>query len=315
MPNVLSAPRQWAKKVVLIKSEATLGTDPTPTGAANWIEARNVQLTPLEADRGERNLVLPALGNSGSILAGTWCRLDFEVALVGPGTAGTAPKVAPLWLASGFSETLSAGVSVAYNLVSLAFGSLTAYIYIDGVLHKMSGCRANLSVALAESAAPMLKVSLQSVYVAPTTQALPAIDRTGWQIEEAVNATNTLPLTLNGVALAMTALDLDVGNELQRFNLPGPQTGIEISNRKPTGTLTVLAPPLASFDPFALATAGTIVTLTTTHGSAAGKKIKIDAKTQVTGVAYTEVRGLTAYQLTLMPMQVAGNDELAFTYL
>ena len=55
MPNVLATPRFWEKKAILAKAETTVGTDAVPTGAANWMEARNVSLTPYDAETAERN--------------------------------------------------------------------------------------------------------------------------------------------------------------------------------------------------------------------------------------------------------------------
>ncbi|WP_153117369.1 hypothetical protein [Rhodocyclus tenuis] len=315
MANVLASPRSWAKKAIILKAETVVGTDAAPTGVANWIEARNISLTPLDAERADRNIQLPYLGNSGSILVGTWCKAVFEVALVGPGAAGSAPKISPVLLGAGFAETITAGTSAVYNLISSGFGAFTAYINVDGVRHKMVGARANVAISIAAKGIPLLKVSCDSAYLAPDTLAMPVIDRSGWPVEEAVNATATLPVTINGVPLAFSSLDLDIGNQLTRFNLPGPQAGVEIVDRKPSGSVTVLAPSQATFDPFALSVAGTNVTLTTTHGSVAGKKAKVDAKVQISGVDYENIDNVVAYKLALTLAPVAGNDEFVLTYL
>lgn len=315
MPNLIPNPRKWKSKTILLKSEATYGDDSAPTGAANWIEARNVTLTPMDVEKVDRNIDLPYMGNSGSVIVATWVKLTFDVAMAASGVAGTAPKWGPLNLACGTAETVTVGTSVAYNLVSSAFGSVTGYINIDGTLHKMTGGRGEVKGRIAAKSTPMMSYSFDFLYIAPVAAGLPAVTRTGWALEEAVNSANTLPATLNGVNLAFSSLDWSFGNKITRIDLPGPQREISIDDRTPQAAMTALAPGLATFDPFALAQAGTVVDLTTTHGSAAGKKIKNDLKVKVIGVEYDRIDEKLAYKLTLEPTPVAGNDEIAITCL
>ena len=315
MANLLATPRFWKKKAILIKSETIVGTDATPTGLANWIEARNVSLTPFDVETADRNIEMPYMGNGGKLIVGKYAKLSFECALVGPGAAGTAPKVSPLLLACGMAETLTATTSAAYNLVSEAIGAVTGYINIDGTLHKLVGMRGNLSMTLAAKAIPLLKFDGESVFIAPATQAMPTVDKTGWPVESPVTAADTQAFTLDSVPLVFSQIEVGLGNQLKRFNLPGPQVEVAITDRNPSMSATVLAPALSVFDPFALAEAGTAVTCSTTHGATVGKKAKIDAKVRVIGADYDNVDGLLAYKLTLEPTPGDGNDEIALTYL
>ena len=61
----------WRQKVLLVKTEATYGTDPTPTGAANAIQAIDMKLMPMEGRDQSRELDLPNMGAQSTIpLAG-----------------------------------------------------------------------------------------------------------------------------------------------------------------------------------------------------------------------------------------------------
>ena len=315
MPNLIASPRFFDKKAVVLKEEVTYGTDPVPTGAANWFEARNVSLTSYDVETAERNIIENWLGHSGKIVASKWSKLSFEIALAGAGAAGTAPKWGPMLLGCGFAETVSAGVDVDYNLVSTAFDSLTAYLVIDGVLYKFVGCRGSVKGKITAKGIPTLAVELTSLYTAPVAGDITGIVKTGWTIEEAVNSVNTGKVTLNAVDLAFSTFEWDLANQIVRLDLPGPQREVMLRDRAPTASLTVLAPLLAAFNPYALADAGTTVDLTNTHGTAAGKKVKTDAKVRVVGVSETEIEGMAAYQLSLDMMPVAGNDELILTVL
>lgn len=314
MANLVT-PRFWKKKAVLLKSEVTYGTDSTPTGAANWIEARNVNLSPMDPETVERNIDLPYLGSTGKVLVAKWAKLSFEVVMAGSGTAGTAPKWAVAMLGAGFAETVSAGVSAAYNLISTSFGSLTAWINIDGVYHKLVGARGNVKGRLTAKGIPTLMFEIECLYVAPVDAAVPAVTRTGWGYDEGVNSVNTTALTINGVATAFSSLEWDVGNQLSRIDLPGPQKEVSIVDRKPTCSATILAPLLAVFNPFALADAGSIIAISATHGSVAGKKVKNDLNVTISNVEYDQIENMVAYRLTLDPQPVSGNDEITVTSL
>ncbi|WP_050408729.1 phage tail tube protein [Massilia sp. NR 4-1] len=313
MPNIVAAPRFWRNKAVLIKLETAYGQDAVPAGAINWIEARNVSLTPMDADKVERNIDLPYMGSSGNIIVSAWSKLSFDVALAPSGTVATAPKWGPLMLACGMAQTITASVSVAYNLVSQNFSSLTGYIVMDGTLHKLVGMRGEMKGKMSAKGTPMLSLSFDSVYTAPVAGPMPAINRTGWTIEEGVNSTNTGPAKINGVSLAFSQLDWALGNKISRIDLPGPQVEVAITNRAVSGSITVLAPDLAAFDPFALSRAGTTVTLNATHGLSAGMKTAVDMKTRIVGVEYDKIDEMLAYKLTLDAPPVAGNDEFAMT--
>lgn len=316
MANVLATPRFWKTKAVLLKSEVTYNTDPTPTGAANWFEARNVALTSFDAEAVDRNIEQAYFGSSGRVITSVWGKLSFDVALAASGTAGTAPKWGPGMLACGCAETIVAATSAAYNLVSSAFGSATLYLNIDGVLYKFVGSRGEVKGKIDAKGIPVLSFEFTSVYTAPATGAMFApITKTGWASELGVNNVNTGKVSINAVDLAFSSLEFSTGNQIAKIDLPGPQVEVAITNRKPTAAITVLAPSLATFDPYALARAGTNVALTNTHGTVAGAKVKTDMKVVITNVGEDRIDEMLAYKLTLEPTPVSGNDELAVTCL
>ena len=109
------------KRLLLAKTEATYGTDPVPTGAANAILVRNLEIVPLQSDIVQRELIRPYLGNYEQLLAQTRVQVTFEVELAGSGTAGTAPAYGPVLKACGLSETLVTSTSATYAPVSTTF--------------------------------------------------------------------------------------------------------------------------------------------------------------------------------------------------
>jgi hypothetical protein len=314
-PNLVTTPRAFKKKVVLAKLETVYAQDATPTGAANWIEARNISLTPMDVEKAERNIDLPSFGSSGSIIVAAWTKLAYDIAAAPSGSPGVAPKWGVLLQACGFSETVVATTSVTYNLVSSNIGSLSGYINMDGTLHKMPGSRGDVKLKMPAKGIPLFSFSFDSLYVQPVIGLAPTITRTGWAIEEGVNSTNTGPATINGVAMAFSSLEWALGNKIARVDLPGPQVEVQITDRSLTGSITVVAPPLSDFDPFQLARAGATVPMSSTHGTAAGKKYKTDAQVRITGAEYDQVDGMMAYKISFEGPPVLGNDEIALTML
>ena len=124
------------KRTILAKIESVYGTDPTPTGAANAILIKNINITPMETNLVDRDNIKAYLGNNPQVLAAVYVKVDFEVELAGSGTAGSAPAWGPLMRACGFSETTlstahtgtaQAGATNTITLANTASASDNAY--------------------------------------------------------------------------------------------------------------------------------------------------------------------------------------------
>lgn len=128
------------KRTVLAKIETTYGVDPTPTGSANAMLVKNLNINPIQAELVSRDLIRPYLGNSEQLLATTYVQMDFEVEMVGAGVVGKIPAYDPLLRACGFART-----NVETNLTSLAVSSdvatatLAAHGYLVGDIVTITG--------------------------------------------------------------------------------------------------------------------------------------------------------------------------------
>ena len=134
------------KRLIVIETESTYGTDPTPTGA-DAVLVRDLSITPQSSDVVSRDLIRPYLGASQQLLANTRVECTFSVELAGSGTAGTAPQYGKALKACGLAETIVANTSVTYDPVSTGFESVTIHYNIDGVRHKMTGCRGSVAIS------------------------------------------------------------------------------------------------------------------------------------------------------------------------
>lgn len=299
------------KKIVLAKIETTYGTDPTPTGAANAILVRNLSLTPQDADFVDRNLIRPYLGRSQQIPAGIRAMLEFEIELAGAGTAGTAPGWGVLMRACGHSETVSAGVSVTYAPVSSGFESATLYFNVDGVLHKLTGCRGTMSLQMNVKQIPVIKFTLTGIYNAVTDTAAPTPTYTAFQTPLPVTNVNTTPFTLHSYSAVMSELTMDLSAQIVHRTLVGGSEQVLFTDRQPQGQITIEATTVAAKDWWAAAKNSTLGGLSVTHGTAAGNKVTLSSSNvQLTKPTYTDMDGVQMLQfgINYIPSS-SGNDE------
>ena len=302
------------RAIILAKIELVYGTDPTPTGAADAILVRNLNPTPLDAQFVDRALVRPYLGSSTRLPTAKSIALEFEVEVAGSGAAGTPPKYGPLLRACGFAETISAGVSVAYAPVSSAFESVTIYFNQDGVLHKATGCRGNVSVELNALQIPVYKFRFVGIFATPTDTALPTPDFTGFQVPLPVNKVNTPTFTMHGFAGVLAQLQLDMANQIVFRSLVGFE-GVLLTDRQPAGRVSMEATTVAAKDWWTSIANATTGALSLIHGVTPGNKVTIAAPNlQITDPTYADSDGIVMLNGNIAAIPgTSGNDEVSIT--
>lgn len=303
------------RRTILAKIESSYGVDSTPTGAANAILVRNLNVTPLNAEIASRDLVRPYMGNSEQLIASKHVQLDFEVELAGSGTAGTAPAYAPLLKACGFAEADGAS-DVVYTPKSTGFDSVTVYFNVDGVLHKITGARGNLEITVNARAIPFMKFTFTGIYNAPSDAAVPSVDYSAFQTPLAANTSNTTDFQFYSYAGVLESLSLNIGNAINYRSLIGSESVI-MTDRQVTGTAVFEAPTITSKDFFAAALASTLGNLSITHGTVAGNKFKIDSsRIDIANPTYTDNNGIHMLSVPFVAVpSSAGNDEISLTVL
>lgn len=300
------------KRTILAKTEVTYGVDPTPTGTANAILVRNLNITPLNAELVSRDLVRPYLGASEQLLASSYVTVEFEVEMAGSGTAGTAPAYGPLLLACGMAATTSAGVSVTYAPVSSAFGSATIYYNVDGVLHKVTGARGNVEMNIEVGQIPVFRFTFTGLYNAPTDTAAPAVTYTAFQTPQAANSDNTSAFSLYSYSGALQSLNVNLNNAVTYRTLIGAED-VLMTDRQVSGTAVFEAPTVAQKDYWSLALGSTLGSLDITHGTVAGNRVQISStRAKINNPTYQDSNGIHMLQapFNLVP-STAGNDEIS----
>ena len=301
----------FRKLALLAKIETTYATDAVPTGAANAILARNVNVTPLEVEEEVRDIYQPYLGNLGSIVTAFYGKIDYEVEIAGAGAAGTAPKYGPLLRSCGLAEVISAGVSATYTPVSSGFEAVSKHFYLDGVLHKFLGTRGSVSAGFSAKSVPMWKFSYVGLFQPVTDAALPTATYTGFVTPLAVSKANTPTFTIHGIAAVMKSLSLDLANEVKYRNLVNYE-GVDNVDRKPGGSLEIESNLMAVKNWFDIARNKTAGARNIIHGTTAGNIVQIQAPSvQINQPRYQEADGIVMLNAGLTLQPSSGNDEIS----
>lgn len=304
------------KRLILLESEGTYGTDPTPTGA-DAVLVRDLNIVPLQSDVVSRDLVRPYLGASEQLLANTRVECTFSVELAGSGTAGTAPRYGKALLACGMSETIVATTSVTYAPVSASFGSCTIYYNIDGVLHKVTGARGTFTINGAVGEIPTIDFTFTGIYNTPTDTALPAVTYGDQATPVVFKNGNTTGFELLSYAGCLQSVSFDVGNTLVYRELVGCTKEVLLTDRASTGSVVLEAVSMATKNYFTAALSdGTLGNLLFQHGQTAGNIIDfVSTRVDIGDVSYSDQDGIHMLNIpyTCVP-STAGNNEFSLVY-
>lgn len=289
-----------AQRAILAKAEVTYGADPTPTGAANYIEVYDPSFPAYESAKAERMPVRPALGPISTVVGNGPYKLDFACHLQSSGAAGTAPAMSPLLKACGLVETVNAGTDVTYTADETPDDSVTLHDYMDGVIHEGNGCRGNLSLEFAHEEVPSAKYSFTGNRVNPADVVVPTVTFTPWKSPLHVNKANT-QFTLHGATPVMHKLSLDLGNEVTWKDHVNSAQQARITNRKITGSVSIELPLVATKDWFAACRNATLAAMQLVHGTAAGYTVQIDAtEVQLLDPKVEDAEGIQVITMNLL---------------
>jgi hypothetical protein len=303
------------KRLIQVKKETTYGTDSSPVGA-DALLVRNLDITPIEADVVSRDLIRPYLGNSPQLLANSRVSLTFQVELAGSGTAGTAPRFGAILQACGMSETIVASTSVTYAPVSSSFSSATIYFNNDGILHKATGCRGTFTLNGEVGQIPTIDFTMVGVYNAPTDTAAPTATYSAQASPLVFKEGNTSSFQFFSYAGCLQSISFDLANSTVYRELVGCTKEVLITDRKPSGTVMIEAPTLATKDYFNLAQTETTGNLTFLHGTTAGNRVTFTAgQCDIANPAYADQDGVQMLSIPYVAVPTtAGNDELSIAF-
>lgn len=305
------------KGLVLAKLESTYGTDPTPTSGNDAILVRNVEVTPLEVETVDRELIRPFLGKADQLLAQQRVLINFEVEYAGSGSAGTAPAYGPLLQACRCTETVVSSTSVTYAPNSDATPkSATVYFNNDGVLHKATGCRGTFTLNCEVGQVPFIAFEMTGIFNAPTDTAISAptyADQADPLVFKNGNSSSFQVFSYSG---AVQSLSFELANEVIYRELVGGTKSVDVVDRAPSGECVIEATTIAQKDFFSAATGSSTGNLTFQHGSSAGNIATFTAaQIDLGGPSYSDADGIQMLTLPYIATPTsAGNNEFSLVY-
>lgn len=308
--------KRWRRKVLLakVRAEGTARADPA---AADAILASNIELQPVEAETANRELERPWYGASPDINYNVRQRLSFDVDFAAGGAAGTAPGWGNIIQACGMSETVDdsgdADDHVLYKPITGAEPVADFFVFIDGVRHRLDGCRGTWTLNFALGI-PRLRFEFTGQFADPAdaANAVPAPGALAkFKTPRVPSRTNTPTVSLHGADVALANLQVQYGSSVVARDIPG-SASIEIVNRQPSGQITVDAPAVAALAVVKKAKDGDSGAFRMVHGAAAGQILQLDMpKLQLSSPSYSDADGYWQVQANIRPLPNAGNDEIS----
>jgi len=199
--------------------------------------------------------------------------------------------------------------NVLYAPASASIPSATLYLYLDGVLYKLVGCRGTFTVTLTSGGIGRLSFTFQGMFLSKEDAAIPTA---------AYDATRPPPfkggaMLVDRKAAALESVSLDVGNEQTFPDNPNASEGFDpsvITRRNVTGSINPLETLIATRDIMADFRAGAQRIVHARYGSAAGNRIGMTVPTALyTGQTPGDRSGLATIEV---PFSAVGQDAGGF---
>ncbi|ENM3954316.1 phage tail tube protein [Vibrio cholerae] len=301
--------RKAKKKLIGFLLESNYGVDPvTAQTPLKFVLGREFSITPQAGESKTLDYDNGQLGNSPEIMTECYVDIEFGVDFAPGKTAGTAAPWADLTkgcLRQAVHDAVAA--KTTYSIKGDATESLTLYFYQSGTLHKVTGARGSLSMNATAKNFPTLKFKFSGLHSIPSASAHPVPDFSNWVTPLKVGVENSA-FTIDGTAHKMISLEYDQANSVSYQEYVGHEE-VQINDFAPTATLVIEAPPLAIFDPFALAKAGSEHSLQFTNGPKGNQIGWLSSRVQFGRPSYGEQEGTQTYSI---PLRLIGESDAFF---
>ena len=303
------------RKLILAEIEVTYGTDPTPVPADDSVLVEDLAWANEGLKMIERPAVRPSLGALQSIYGGRLVTVTFNVESKGSGVAGTPPEIGKLLRACSLDETIVASTSVTYSLVSTGLESITLYVYEDGKLIIVTGCRGNVSAVFEAGNKVMFAFTFTGHVSAQTDAALPTPSYDTVTPEPFIGGA----FLIDGFAGVISSLNFDLTNQLA---MPASVNGVDgfdevtITARNVQGSIDPLDELVATVDYLANFTSGKLMALATgAIGGTAGNILNITMPAvYYRDVSPTDREGLNAFEIPFGAAEATTDDELSLAF-
>lgn len=268
--------------------------------------------------------LLAATASTGTVtvaFAGSALGVVITTAVTAVGLGDSGGTVTPTWagnLTINNRWTVSVTpVGFSFNPVSTGFESLTLYLYLDGILHKVTGAMGTVSLAAPAGDYGKFTFEFTGQFNATTDVTLPAAptyeDIVPPQVELA-----QLTWGSDGSLLA-ESFTFDMANTVvprPDVNSPDGYNGVRITSRAPTGKFNPEMETVVTEDFWGQIAAASKRTFSMRIGTDAGNTVIVKSpQAQISGLSYADRNGVRAVDANLMLSGISGDDEIRFLFV
>lgn len=270
--------------VILLKNEATSGTDSVPVVATDAVSFQvNNFKAKIEEKFAENELATGAFGAADQIPYTRRGRVSFSVPWQSSGAAGTAPAWRAALISCAVSETVTAGQRVEYLPASANLKTSTMYAYVNGQLEKFVFGAGTCKLSCKVGEVPTLDFDYTALVTSVAAGAAPSnAVFTAFKRPVAFGAAYTTGLVIGGAYAAgaitggttfpLQEFTLDLANDVEDVEMAG-QESVGVFDWQPKISIVadISAAQMATL--YDNMHTGAQVTVGFTHGNAAGLKM------------------------------------------
>lgn len=301
------------RRVILAKVETTYNTDASPTGT-DAILIEDLNWAPEGLRMVERPAIRSSLGTLQHVYGGSLLSVTFSAEIKGSGTAGTAPEIGTLLRGCAHGETVVVSTSVTYAPVSASQESLTIYIYEDGTLIKLTGCRGSVDFVGEVGARLMASFTFQGHFTGPADAATvtPTYDSTVPPILIDGN------FSVGAFGAVIQALNFSPGLTIEvppDLNSADGYAEVLVTGRDVNGSFNPEQTLVATKDFMAEFKGGTTTALDTGTIGSAGNQFRLQMPAVYSrNLSPGEREGVLIYDVPFGAAEVSGDDEFTLTF-
>ena len=306
------------KTVIMAGIEATYGTDPALSAAANGLLASDVNID-IKGETLKRDIVRDTLSPIGHVIGMKEISLSFKTEIKGT-NLGSTPEMDSLLQSCGFGTAAHAGTAViTYTVVSseALLQSASIYVYVDGNRHKVTGARGNVKFNFEAGKFGVAEWDFSGIYNAVEAVAIP--DLTGL-VKAQPPICYGAGFQISGFSPVTSKVEIDLGNKVVRrddLNALSGVKGFIITGREPKIKFDADA-VLESSNPFWGDWAGSVIdTFAIQAGTTAGNIALFTGNFEFESNKYGDKDGVSKFEVNAALVSSnpdTQNDELQIVF-
>lgn len=307
---------QWRLKAVAAKTETTYGVSASPAYATDLLYLENVVLTPVQGQAITRQIDLGTMSHELEELVGKYVTITFDIPLHTSGVIAEPPPYAHILQACTLAETITPAPSpnegVVYTPVLTGVPSVTLGMRIDGLRQVIVGCRGTMRIRASIPGMLYASITMTGIYAAPVAEAMPTAAPTVAYTQAIPTAKGLTTVTLGGVALSTTAVEIDLGATIQ-YSETTEVREVRVLRRSPTATITCEA-DIAARNWFGAADGREELEFIFAHGTGPDRMRVRSTVARIGQIGLTDINGATGLTIPLRLRSTSTDPDFQLVY-